>query len=1407
MPETLAAKTRPGSARTIWRALAVLATLIAILLLTLGWMYWSQAGTRALLKLAQSVAGGALKVTAVSGRLADELQIDELSYLSKNTRLLASGVKLVWQPRSLLAGKLEVDTLSIASLKIASTPNPTPAQLPADLRLPVTFNVKHIEIGRLSFAALQSDGSELPTLQLSAISAQLDSTLLQHAIHTALTSPWGKLQLQAQMASSKPFRLQGQFSYVGQVHKTIPNLGVTGTLQGSLEKLSIQAKALSDAVSNGAAVSATGAAIPVLQGGFSAEIMAFSAQPLRSLQANITGLNPADFSATAPHARLNIQTNLQAQSSAQSATTEIPSKKPTSSVDALVGSVMLENTQPARIDQQGLPVLALRSDLHWSNALITLKNTRLQLPGNGVIRGEASIVLPATGLPLVESNFDLSGINLAQLDSRIRPTQISGAIHAQARADAVVNKNATTLLTIQTQLRDPRASLNAEASYQLAGTGETAVLKLTRFELLAADSRAQGQGEINLADKQDFSFQGVLQRFDPSRWLTVPAGRIDADVSLRGRLKPTLILNAQVSRLQGNYAGQVLSGLMTASWQEDAALSVQKMDLRWGKNTVNAHGVWGSDQGELIIKLDAPDMPALSPLFGTSLTGSVQAEAHLRGTLAVPAGKLTLTAQGIGIEQQLRLDKLNAKIDFENDVHGAINAELSVQEFRANIPAVEKNTQSPGTPAAKSAEHPPAKKLPLLAEQLGLTIKGRRDAHQIDLSARFNAARQLSMVASGGLKALVGKSSKWSGQIARFTLSGNPDLQLLEPMQLDAEKQAVHMGRAQFSGALGKLALEQFEWMPGNIKTRGKMSDVRLVELFNLIKPQTAVSGDLQVNADWDIQLKENVRGELHMQRQSGDIRVNDVDGTGKPFALGMSDLKLRLGLGGLIAGSDAERVSLQLDAVGARLGIWQLKANSQLRKKVDLWTLPADAALDGDLRADVPDLQWLGPWLNPSLALKGKLKVDAKLGGIISSPKYQAQIEGRELELAFASEGLLLPNGILSAQLDEKHIKLTQLQFSNKVSSMPAHARFRDINWIGQKGELTASGEIDFSQHSGTIQAQFQQFPLLQRKDRWLVVSGQASINQTSDIWALTGKISTDGAYFKLPKSPPPSLSSDVIVKRAKGKNGAQESDVVEEKKGIKTRVDVSFDMGPRFVFTGSGLDTSLAGTIRLRSNDGGPLQASGSIRTVGGVYEGYGQQLAIDRGILNFQGSPSNPGLNIRALRTGLEVEAGVEIVGTVSAPQVRLVSEPSVPDADKLSWLVLGRGSNQIAGNDASVLMSAAGAIFGGDGSRNIPRDIVQGLGFDEFSVGAADIGGGSKLPGQTVAGATSVSSSSGDQVVSVGKRLKPGLVLSVERGLSDASGAVKLSWQLTRRISIIGRSGTDSSIDVYYTFSFH
>lgn len=1384
--------------------IAIMCLLLALMLCVI-WAVRTETGTQSVFSLVQAMSAGTLKFSGISGKLADQITIDELSYQSSKNSVRMSGISLQWQPRALLDGQVLIDTLEVSSLRIASVADSTPAQLPADLRLPLAIKIWHAALGRLNLATLQNDGTELSTLQLSALTAQLDSTQALHTINGALTSPWGKLQLHGQIASSRPFALNGTFKYQGQAIKAIPNMGVNGSLQGSLEQMTIAATAISDV--GGADRSGVGAKkLTQLTGGFNAEVMAFSTQPLRAFQANIEGLNPADFHASAPQAMLQVRANLKMQTASvlsDAGKTPLAAKKAQVSHEALSGSVELENRRPARIDEAGLPVLSLRSDVEWSDTSILLKNTHVQLAGNGSVSGHANIrlPLPLSGPPLVESNFNVSGLNLARLDKRIQATQIAGSLQMQTSVKDAAKKIPGVILNFQAQLRDPRASLKVDANYLVDADSEknsadsknNSILRLTQFELLAADSRVQGKGEINFSGQQQFKFQGNLKRFDPSRWLKLPAGRFDADLLLDGQLQPRVKLNVQLPHVTGAYAGQGVAGAMDASWQQDVAVSVKKLDLQWGKNTIHAHGIWGNDKEGLLIRLEAPDLPALSPLFAMNLTGNLQAEMHLLGSMARPAGKINLTSQGLGIDRQFRLDDLNAQAELGSGQNGSVNAEVLVRGARGVLAASETKTST---------------KMPLLAEQLNLSIKGNRDAHLIDMNARLNATRQFTLNASGGLKTVTDKMSKmpqWSGQIARLSLNGKQDLSLLAPMQLDLEPSHVRLGNAQFSSSLGKLILEQFDWTPASIKTRGQMADVKLMEVLNLIRPQYAVEGDLLVSADWDLQLKDNVRGVVHLQRQSGDIRVNDVDGTGQALALGVNDVQMTLALGGLLAGTDAERIALDINASGARLGNWHLKANSQLRKIAEQWRLPEDAALAGDLQAELADLQWIGPWLNPGLALKGKLKVDATFSGALGEPKYQAQLEGRELEVAFASEGVLLPNGSLSALINEQHIKLNHLRFSNKVSLMPKHAKFRDINYVGQTGEFVAAGEIDIGKQSGSIQAQFQKFPLLQRKDRWVIASGQTSINQSNNIWALTGKLVADGAYFKLPKSPPPSLSGDVVVTRGSKKNTERSAD--SAKKGIKTRLDVTLDMGPQFVFVGSGLDTALSGTVRLRSNDGSPLQASGSIRAEDGLYEGYGQKLTIERGILTFQGSPGNPGLNILALRKGLEVEAGVEVSGTVSSPQVRLVSEPSVPDAEKLSWLVLGTGTADIASNQTGILMSAAGAIFGDDSGRNIPRDIVQGLGFDEFSLGAAETGGGSKLPGQTVAGATAVGSTSGDQVVSIGKRLMPGLVLSVERGLSDASGALKLSWQLTRRISIIGRKGTEGSVDAYYTFSFH
>jgi hypothetical protein len=201
------------------------------------------------------------------------------------------------------------------------------------------------------------------------------------------------------------------------------------------------------------------------------------------------------------------------------------------------------------------------------------------------------------------------------------------------------------------------------------------------------------------------------------------------------------------------------------------------------------------------------------------------------------------------------------------------------------------------------------------------------------------------------------------------------------------------------------------------------------------------------------------------------------------------------------------------------------------------------------------------------------------------------------------------------------------------------------------------------------------------------------------------------------------------------------------------------------------------------------------------------YGQQLDIERGNLHFRGLLDNPALDVRAMRRGPAVEAGVEIGGNAKKPVVRLVSEPEVPDAEKLSWLVLGHGSEQMGSGDATVLLSAAGGLLGNDAG-GLVQQLKRGFGINELGVRQGDIGGsGGRLPTSRVAGSGyDAGASTGQQIFSIGKRLSANALLSYEQALGRAESVVKLTVDLSRQVSVVGRAGSDNALDVFYTLSF-
>jgi translocation and assembly module TamB len=228
---------------------------------------------------------------------------------------------------------------------------------------------------------------------------------------------------------------------------------------------------------------------------------------------------------------------------------------------------------------------------------------------------------------------------------------------------------------------------------------------------------------------------------------------------------------------------------------------------------------------------------------------------------------------------------------------------------------------------------------------------------------------------------------------------------------------------------------------------------------------------------------------------------------------------------------------------------------------------------------------------------------------------------------------------------------------------------------------------------------------------------------------------------------------------------------------------VAVEVDAGQKLRVTGRGLDTGLRGQLRLSAPGGRPV-INGSINTDNGTYAAYGQKLEIERGILSFSGDYNNPRMDILALRPNIDVRAGVAITGNVLTPRIRLFSEPEMSDADKLSWLVLGRAQDGLGRNDTALLQRAAIALLAGE--NEAPTDaLLKSLGIDDISVRQGD---------------TTVR----ETVVSIGKQLSRRWYLGYERGVNATTGTWQLTYRIAQQFTLRAQSGLDNALDVIWTW---
>jgi translocation and assembly module TamB len=143
----------------------------------------------------------------------------------------------------------------------------------------------------------------------------------------------------------------------------------------------------------------------------------------------------------------------------------------------------------------------------------------------------------------------------------------------------------------------------------------------------------------------------------------------------------------------------------------------------------------------------------------------------------------------------------------------------------------------------------------------------------------------------------------------------------------------------------------------------------------------------------------------------------------------------------------------------------------------------------------------------------------------------------------------------------------------------------------------------------------------------------------------------------------------------------------------------------------------------------------------------------------------------------------------------------------EVEKLNWLVLGRSASTGEGQEAAMLAAAATALFAGQADGNA-ANVLRSLGIDQVGIRSGHLGGTSLLPRETVAGTLRRGGSGtalGD-FVSIGMRINDQMYVTFEQALSGSDYFVALTYQLSRRLSLIARAGSTNALDLVYSIAF-
>lgn len=908
------------------------------------------------------------------------------------------------------------------------------------------------------------------------------------------------------------------------------------------------------------------------------------------------------------------------------------------------------------------------------------------------VKGSASVAVADVGRWVdagVRGGVDADGTFEWQPDSGRLMVRAKGAGKRLKMADARLSALLGPSPTFRLVLDDPAGRGQGELDGTVAGAQVTASLKGRIGETIDAAYEAR------FANIASLTGDGALKASGP---VTV-TGTLKGDTS-----SPDVTLRTALA--QASLSGVNITGLTLTAEAADVGMAPRgRIDAAFAMDgepmtaaipfVFDDTGAWRSDPIELKGK-------------SASLSGELAAE-----TLGAPmAGRLDLRLSGRGVLTAL------AGTPAAGTVNGTVllDPDGDAQGVRFDV-TVAKASFSTGRESAVTVASAQLKGDIAIGEALDvrrITLDGRDIVYDRAKLASLDATITPS---GGGLALAASAKGEFEGPLS-LSLKGRADRAMLaapntitldsldgtiagQKIALSAPAKAVlaegrtDIGpvRMSYNGAPLEL---QATLRDSGSTARISGKDLDLAALSLLAQGQD-VAGKLTI--DGEIDFTGGVpRGAAQLRianlivEDTLDRRPVDIQGT-----VSLADGRVKGGM--TLDTGDQRALDLTLDLPVAR----GTKGPFALAVEVDK---PLTMQIKGNA-----DLAYLWPLTGAyEHILGGRATVDARVTGSITDPTLNGN---------FAIAGMTYRNLSTGTRLEAANLRFV---LKDSLLELPS-TNATD----GSKGSIVLSGWVKPLAPGGMqadISAQFTKARILKLRDMTARATGQIQYTQDKDGALLKGEAAINEAEYTLNAK-----ASDDFVKlyvvelnRPPGLISLPEK---PSERTFKTRMRINVTAGNRIFVRGRGLDSEWRGQVRLRGTTD-QLAMQGRVDLVKGEFDFAGRRFVLQDGsrIELLGGTDIDPVITARAVYSVTSLSAEIALTGRASNPQIKLSSNPEMPQDEIISRVLFGQGKQNLSAFEAAQLAAAVASLGSSGSGFDVIGKLRGAFSLDRLTIGTLD-----------------------------------------------------------------------------------